>query len=60
MTERLFVYDPESVKVGEGLALGGKETEFVKDRVSVPDLVKDTDIVGVNGKDVAIGLEETV
>jgi hypothetical protein len=46
--------------VGEGLALGGKETEFVKDRVSVPDLVKDTDTVGVNGKDVATGLEETV
>ena len=58
--ERLFVYEPESVSVGEGLALDARDTEFVKDRVSVPDGVTDPESVGVNGADVAIGLVETV
>jgi len=48
------------VRVGVGLALDGTDTEFVKDRVSVPDLVRDTETVAVNGADVATGVTETV
>jgi len=48
------------VRVGVGLALDGTDTEFVKDLVSVPDLVKDTETVGVNGADVATCVTETV
>jgi hypothetical protein len=58
--ETLFVYEPESVRVDEGLALDARDTEFVKDLVSVPDVVTDPESVGVNGADVAIGLVETV
>jgi len=58
--ERLFVYEPESVRVGVGLALDCTETVFVNDLVRVPDLVKDTEPVGVNGADVATGVTETV
>ena len=48
------------MRVGVGLALDARDIEFVKDRVSVPDLVKDTETVGVNGADVATGVTETV
>jgi hypothetical protein len=48
------------VRVGEGLALDARDTDMVKDLVSVTEPVRDPETVGVNGKDVAIGVMEDV
>lgn len=60
VSDTLFVYEPESVRVGVGLALDCTETVFVNDLVRVPDLVRDTETVGVNGADVTTGVLELV